>query len=52
MAARDTGSAEIYTATDSAANIMERRGWRRAGDAESLRGAVAVYRRALAPDST
>ncbi len=41
------GFESLYTSTDTAAGILERRGWCRVGVTESLRGQVAVYRRDL-----
>jgi GNAT superfamily N-acetyltransferase len=38
------GFTEIFTSTDSAAGIVERRGWRALGTSDSLRGSVTVYR--------
>ena len=34
----------IYTSTDTAKNIMERRGWTPFGETQSLRGPLTVYR--------
>ena len=41
------GFESLYTSTDTAARILERRQWRRVGTAESLRGQIAVYLRDL-----
>lgn len=41
------GFEEIYTSTDTAMNILERRGWKAFAAAQSLRGEIAVYRKAL-----
>lgn len=38
------GFAEIYTSTDAAEGILERRGWVPFGDTESLRGPLTIYR--------
>ena len=46
--ARRLGYDSIYTSTDTAKSIMERRGWQAVGSTESLRGAITVYRRLLA----
>ena len=43
--ARRLGFAAIYTSTDAAEGIMQRRGWQRIGTTMSLRGDVAVFRR-------
>jgi predicted N-acetyltransferase YhbS len=41
------GFPAIYTSTDTAMRILERRGWRPVGATQSLRGAVTVYRLGL-----
>ena len=38
------GFTAIYTSTDTAGRILERRGWRDVGEAQSLRGGVRIYR--------
>jgi GNAT superfamily N-acetyltransferase len=43
--ARRLGFASIYSSTDSAAGMLERRGWQAFGTVESLRGPATVYRR-------
>ncbi len=43
--ARRLGFAAIYTSTDAAEGIMERRGWQWIGTTVSLRGDIAVFRR-------
>lgn len=35
----------IYTSTDAAEGIMERRGWQAHGTTQSLRGPIIIYRR-------
>jgi GNAT superfamily N-acetyltransferase len=42
------GFGSIYTSTDRAARILERRGWQAFGTAQSIRGEVAIYRRQVA----
>jgi len=42
------GFESIYTSTDTAARILERRGWQAFGTAQSIRGEVAIYRRQIA----
>ena len=46
-AAKDLGFGAVYTSTDGASGIVEKRGWRRIGDASSLRGQVDVYCKTL-----
>ena len=46
--ARSLGFASIYTSTDTAARLLERRGWQPFAASKSLRGPVTVYRLALA----
>jgi len=46
-AAKDLGFDAVYTSTDGASGIVEKRGWSRIGGAVSLRGRVDVYRKAL-----
>lgn len=41
------GVASLYASTDSAEQILRRRGWRKFAVTESLRGPVAVYRLAI-----
>jgi GNAT superfamily N-acetyltransferase len=41
------GFEEIYSSTDTAMKILERRGWKMFGSARSLRGEIAVYQRAF-----
>jgi GNAT superfamily N-acetyltransferase len=41
------GYAAIYTSTDAPEESMRRRGWTRIGSAESLRGSIAIFRRAI-----
>ena len=41
------GFASIYTSTDTAESLMERRSWHAVGKTESLRGPIKVYRRRL-----
>lgn len=48
-AAANFGFPEIYTSTDDAAGIMRRQGWRQIGHSASLRGEIAVFRKALSP---
>ena len=43
--ARRLGFAAIYTSTDAAEGIMERRGWQWIGTTVCLRGDIAVFRR-------
>ena len=45
--ARRLGFESIYTSTDAAGGLLERRGWQAFATAESLRGQVAVYRRQI-----
>ena len=45
--AKDLEFDAVYTSTDSASGIVEKRGWRKIGKASSLKGRVDVYRRAL-----
>jgi GNAT superfamily N-acetyltransferase len=49
--ARRLGLAAIYTSTDSAGNIMERRGWQAIGATDTLRGSATVYRRLIGDDA-
>ncbi len=39
------GFKSIYTSTDTAEGVMERRGWHASGSTESLKGPITVYRR-------
>ena len=41
--ARRLGFMRIYTATDAAMTLLERRGWRAVDEAPTLRGTVTVY---------
>lgn len=43
------GFESIYTSTDTAGRILERRGWQTFGTAQSIRGEVAIYRRQVGP---
>jgi len=45
------GFKEIYTSTDVAMKILERRGWEIFGAARSLRGELSVYRQAITGNS-
>lgn len=45
--ARRLGYEWIYTSTDAAEDIMERRGWQVNGTTQSLRGPITIYRRYL-----
>lgn len=45
--ARRLGFAAIYTSTDTAASLMQRRGWTEVGTTDTLRGRVAIFRRDL-----
>ena len=45
--ARRLGVPALYTSTDTAEAMLERRGWTRFGRADSLRGETAVYRKDL-----
>ena len=42
--ARRLGFSSVYTSTDAAENILEKRGWQSTKEVESLRGPVTVYR--------
>jgi GNAT superfamily N-acetyltransferase len=44
------GFRSIYTSTESAKSIMERRGWQVFGTSESLRGCVTIYQKQLGDD--
>ena len=49
------GFAAIYTSTDAAAAMLERRGWQAFGTTRSLRGPITVYRLEIGnenPEST
>lgn len=37
----------VYTSTDTATGLLERRGWREFGASESIRGPVKVYRQRI-----
>ncbi len=43
--ARRLGFAALYTSTDSAVGMLERRGWQSFGSSVSLKGPVTIYRR-------
>lgn len=43
------GYRDLYSSTDTAGWILERRGWLRIGATESLRGTIDVYRKSLDP---
>ncbi len=44
------GFRSIYTSTESARSIMERRGWQVFGTSQSLRGKVRIYQKRLSGD--
>jgi len=46
--AQRLGFEAVYTSTDTADGLLQRRGWQAIGDSESLRGPVAVYCRRFA----
>ncbi len=46
------GFEAIYTSTESAKSIMERRGWQTFGTTDPLRGTVTIYRKQVRSEAT